>query len=241
VAVLTRIYFAITAFRLACCVLPNKNILPSFQNNVTEKVTSMKFQLSDIETRAEKMREIVTYQKLKESLYGALEILRKILSDNQDYISNLNLLLQNVGQNVDVLVDECVVRHTTFESQASKIDELRRLANDATLHPGVFSDPSNSIKCDLFNFCESWQKLDNDFSEMLDKLRQAKKQQQQQRAVEQKPRIIEFFVDEIDRMEENFRRLQSDVGVDRTLLAEFESLLASVRQFNEEVEGLSVW
>ena len=204
----------------------------------------MKFQLSDIETRAEKMKEIVTYQKLKESLYAALEILRKILADNQEYISSLSQLLESsspdVNVDVDVLVDECVVRQTTFESQTTKIDELRRLANDATLHPGVISDPSNSIKCDLFNFCESWKNVDGQFSDAADNLRRIKKQQQKKKA-EPKPQNVEFFVEQIGQMEENFRRLQDDPSVDRNLVAEFESLLANARQFNEEVEGLDVW
>ena len=46
----------------------------------------MKFQLSDIETRAEKMREKLNYKKLKESLYDSLKFLSKNLSDNREYV-----------------------------------------------------------------------------------------------------------------------------------------------------------
>ena len=202
---------------------------------MTEKVTSMKFQLSDIETRAEKMRETLHYQKSKDSLYGALETLRKLLLDNQEYLSNLNSLAVN-SQNADTLITECSAKERSFECQSSKIEELRRLAGKATLHPGAVSDPSNSIKSDLYKFCESWEDLERQFASALDRLRSAK-----QKCVAEKNKVVEIFVEEVQLMEDNFRQLKSDKSIDVNLLAEFESLLSNVRRFNEEVEGLNVW
>ena len=204
----------------------------------------MKFQLSDIETRAEKMREKLNYKKLKESLYDSLKFLSKNFSDNREYITNLNTLISRnaIDKNVAVLIDECVVKQMTFESQTLKIDELRRLANVATLHPGAESDPSNTIKYDLFNFCESWRQIENDFAEILHQLRGLKQRQVKVIVEQQPPKTVEFFVEEIEQMKENFDRLKNEsAGVDDKLLADFESVLASVRQFNEEVEGLNVW
>ena len=195
----------------------------------------MKFQLSDIETRAEKMREKLHYQKSKDSLYGALETLRKLLVDNQEYLSNLNKL-EVTAKNADSLINECAARERLFECQTSKIEELRRLAGEATLHPGAIFDPSNSIKSDLYKFCESWDDLESDFSSSLDRLRSGK-----HKCVAEKNKIVEVFVEEVQLMEENFRRLKSDQSIDVNLLAEFESLLSNVRRFNEEVEGLNVW
>ena len=116
------------------------------------------------------------------------------------------------------------------------------MANVATLHPGAESDPSNTIKYDLFNFCESWRQIENDFAEILHQLRGLKQRQVKVIVEQQPPKTVEFFVEEIEQMKENFDRLKNEsAGVDDKLLADFESVLASVRQFNEEVEGLNVW
>jgi len=47
-------------------------------------------------------------------------------------------------------------RKLSFESQSERIQALRGLAGETCLHPGAGSDPDNSIKTDVINFCEAW-------------------------------------------------------------------------------------
>ena len=100
-------------------------------------MTSLKFQLSDIETRAAKMRERLNYRKSKDGLYAALEILRQFLLDNLNYLSNLSVDEFSDKKELDTMISECAIKQSAFESQSTKIDELRRLAGEATLHPGI--------------------------------------------------------------------------------------------------------
>ena len=83
------------------------------------------------------MRERIHYTKSKEGLYGALEVLRKMLVDNQSYLASLSSNSELSGRgDIDSLIGECLTKQTAFESQSMKIEELRRLAGEATLHPG---------------------------------------------------------------------------------------------------------
>jgi hypothetical protein len=61
------------------------------------------------------------------------------------------------------------------EKNRLQIDELRRLAGAATLHPGVVSDPTNTIKSDLFHFCEGWSELEAAFASAVDRIRREKR------------------------------------------------------------------
>jgi hypothetical protein len=49
------------------------------------------------------------------------------------------------------------------------------------------------------------------------------------------------FVEDLDQMEAKLTRMRADGSVDENSTAELESLVANVKRFNEEVEGLSVW
>ena len=194
----------------------------------------MKFQLSDIETRGEKMRETLHYRQLKQAIYNHLKTLRTQLVENQSYLSDISSKETNSVEQFDGLISECGSKQTEFESQSSKIDELRRLASEATLLPGAFSDPSNSIKSDLNKFCESWQELESKFTDALQRLRRDKKEFFDKKSVD-------IFVEDVHEMEDHFYRIRNDDRIDVNLVAEFESLLSNVKRFNEEVEGLNVW
>ncbi len=100
---------------------------------------------------------------------------------------------------------------------------------------GAISDPSNTIKSDLYKFCESWEELEKEFSTVLDKLRSAK-----QNSVDA-AKNVDVYVDDVHVMEDQFFRMKNERKIDENLLAEFESLLSNVKRFNEEVEGLNVW
>ena len=101
---------------------------------------------------------------------------------------------------------------------------------------GAISDPSNTIKSDLYKFCENWEELEKEFSNVLDKLRRAK-----QNDVDAAAKNVDVFVDDVHVMEDQFLRMKKEPKIDENLLAEFESLLSNVKRFNEEVEGLNVW
>jgi hypothetical protein len=64
----------------------------------------------------------VHYQKSKDSLYAALDVLRGVLADNQNYLTGVSAVdLTERSTDVGALLAECAGRQSTFESQSGKV------------------------------------------------------------------------------------------------------------------------
>ena len=41
---------------------------------------------------------------------------------------------------------------------------MKALAGEVTLHPGAAEDPANSIKADVYQFCDRWGAVETEFA-----------------------------------------------------------------------------
>ena len=41
---------------------------------------------------------------------------------------------------------------------------MKALAGEVTLHPGAAEDPANTIKADVYQFCDRWERVETEFA-----------------------------------------------------------------------------
>ena len=121
-----------------------------YLNNVTEKVEILRQQMTQLEnTNVPEILTQLAYWKKKKELYQQLEDLSKMLhtlekENHQEELNNCQLKLKTHMANLEV---------------------IKELAQVTLLHPGAIADPGNSIKTDLYTFCDRFEALEQNISE----------------------------------------------------------------------------
>ncbi len=61
-------------------------------------------------------------------------------------------------------LEQCTKRKALLTSFGHVISEMKRLAGEVTLHPGAAEDPANTIKADVYQFCDRWEAVEKEFA-----------------------------------------------------------------------------
>lgn len=61
-------------------------------------------------------------------------------------------------------LEQCTKRKALLTSFGHVIAEMKRLAGEVTLHPGAAEDPANTIKADVYQFCDRWEEVEREFA-----------------------------------------------------------------------------
>ena len=139
---------------LMCEIQSETDYPAEYLNNVTDKVQLLRQQMTQLENA--NVPEILTqlaYWRKKKELYQQLEDLSKMLhtlekENHQEELNNCQLKLKTHMANLEV---------------------IKELAQVTLLHPGAIADPGNSIKTDLYNFCDRFEALEQNISEYASK------------------------------------------------------------------------
>lgn len=137
---------------------------PDYLSNITEKVNSLKSALGSVRRMSKRLEERSDYLKCKRKFYSEF-------GDLSDKVSGLELWLKaNVIKESDEelsseVLDQCSKYKSMLSSMESVIQDLKSLASEVTLHPGAIEDPSNRIKADIYNFCDKWETIENEFAQ----------------------------------------------------------------------------
>lgn len=61
-------------------------------------------------------------------------------------------------------LEQCTKRKALLTSFGHVIGEMKTLAGEVTLHPGAAEDPANTIKADVYQFCDRWEAVEREFA-----------------------------------------------------------------------------
>ena len=117
-----------------------------YLNNVTDKVQLLRQQMTHLENC--NVPEILTqlaYWKKKKELYHQLEDLSKMLHTLEKNPQNSN----------------CQAK---LKTHMANLEVIKQLAQATLLHPGAIIDPGNTIKTDLYAFCDRFEAIEQTIS-----------------------------------------------------------------------------
>ena len=123
-----------------------------YLNNVTEKVEILRQQMTQLEnTNVPEILTQLAYWKKKKELYQQLEDLSKMLH---------TLEKENDAEAAEL--NNCQLK---LKTHMANLEVIKELAQVTLLHPGAIADPGNSIKTDLYTFCDRFEALEQNISE----------------------------------------------------------------------------
>ena len=140
---------------LMCEIQSETDYPAEYLNNVTEKVQLLKRQMSQLEENYN-VPEILTqlaYWKKKKELYQQLEDLSKMLHTISDKCQQASDLAD---------LNNCQAK---LKTHMVNLQVIKELAQATLLHPGAIADPANTIKADLYAFCDRFEALEQTVSE----------------------------------------------------------------------------
>ena len=126
-----------------------------YLNNVSEKVILIRRQMSQMENLVPETNRNLSYWAKKAQLYQNLKVLSNVLEQYEAKMADV----ENNSSEEMKLYKSNLATHTESLSQ------LKVLAKETLLHPGAIVDPSNTIKSDLYQFCEHFEALESKFSQ----------------------------------------------------------------------------
>ena len=169
---------------LMCEIQSETDYPAEYLNNVTEKVQLLKQQMSQLEENYN-VPEILTqlaYWRKKKELYQQLEDLSKMLHTISDKCQQASDLAD---------WNNCQAK---LKTHMVSLQVVKELAKATLLHPGAIADPANSIKADLYAFCDRFEALEQTVSA---KYETSKGQTLKTKDVEQKVKEHEEAVEAI--------------------------------------------
>ena len=122
-----------------------------YLNNVSDKVQLVRQQMSQLETQVPEMLRDFSYWSKKAQLYANLRVL-------SDVLHQYKIKLQTPD------FTKIAEYKTNLASHSQSLNQLKVLAKETLLHPGAIKDPANTIKADLYTFCENFEALETQFS-----------------------------------------------------------------------------
>ena len=156
-------------------------------------------------------------------------------------------------------LEQCTKRKALLTSFGHVIGEMKTLAGEVTLHPGAAEDPANTIKADVYQFCDRWEAVEREFARkeaaLIEKTTKSHHDNGDDRGriwdrcssdvMLSAPIYVRdagSMVAEISRLKDRLERRAG--STEKAVEARIESLEAEVsrlRQFEEEVGGISRW
>ena len=208
----------------------------NYLETVASKVKKVEEQMSKVAESGRKLRERLDYLKGKKKFYESLVTLRLKLTALQEWFDDQ----WEVEDYEDSEMDE--IQETLIESSQKKkhisnyksdLEIMKRLAGEVTSR-SIRDDPDNSIKKDVFEFCDNWEKLEKELAQRESDLIKLKKRKTGDDSVS--------ALDELSPLE---TELQSLLQSDELLLeeAQMHDVIKSIRNLllkdKNEIQGES--
>ena len=243
-----------------------ENYPPDYLNNVSEKVKQMRDQMNRVETQAPELTNQLAYKLKKAQVYQNLKDLSCVLNEFETFLSDtktgataavVTLSPKNDSAEDDdkrKVVEKQIKSIAASMAQHDKsLSQLKSLANETLLHTGAVQDPGNSIKADLYAFCERWNGLEAKLSESSQLLRTsaststptkstAASSSSSSTQIASSKSAVEAQVKltETKKMEDNISKMKKD-RVSETQISAAQTLLDKLKTHQESIEGVTLW
>ena len=245
-----------------------ENYPPDYLNNVSEKVKQMRDQMNRVETQAPELTNQLAYKLKKAQVYQNLKDLSCVLNEFETFLSDtktgataavVTLSPKNDSAEDDdkrKVVEKQIKSIAASMAQHDKsLSQLKSLANETLLHTGAVQDPGNSIKADLYAFCERWNGLEAKLSESSQLLRtsaststptkssaSASSSSSSSTQIASSKSAVEAQVKltETKKMEDDISKMKKD-GVSETQISAAQTLLDKLKTHQESIEGVTLW
>ena len=204
-----------------------------YLTNVTDKVELVSREMSRLETQVPETTRNLSYWRKKGQLCSNLKVLSKVLDQ---YEAKLN----EEGQVIQLYKDN-------LASHNDSLQHLKTLAKETLLHPGAVIDPSNTIKSDLYNFCERFETLECKFSEEQQQ-QQHKQQGTSSNASEEVTHAMKqclvdkdviVVLQDIPLMEEQLKSDSGLLSIDQANL--LRDMIEQLKGHQDRVEAITLW
>ena len=196
---------------------------PDYLKNVIEKVSLMKENLSEIREKFDAAKEKQNYLHWKSRCQSQIKSLNNILSDCDTWLATLN----SNAENFDELMVDYQARKSTFKSHDGTIQEIKRLANFASIHPASDQVSAKAIKAEISNVCQKWTQI----SKQLDSFDAKFKARSKALKTKKEP----VFLEDIAIMESRASSLPPESR------AELDQLMVNAKQFEADIKAVEDW
>ena len=238
---------------------------PDYLNNVSEKVKQMRDQMTQIESQVPELVNDLSYKIKKEEVYQNLNRLTNVLKgyeaflhtccnktddattyscggDDEDEENNGTGTGGDLNKDLD---DVDITKLEQIKSIANNlvqhdqsVSELKSLANQTLLH--AVNDPENSIKSDLYSFCERWNSLESKLSDARIALR-SRKPRQTTTTVRSSPPPEKIKLREVSEMEADIKQMKKNGKVSEAQITVAQTMLDQLKTHQESIEGITLW
>lgn len=238
-----------------------KNYPAEYLNNVKEKVHNLNKLLDNINSEKDKLESTMDYVKRKKSYTTRLKELQDKLKAVDEWLDEQwheDEYEESDLDEVNETLLETTEQKKVFQKHEDQIQEVKQLAREIATHQGAVGDPNSKVKSDLYEFVDKWDSLKTSISRREEKLFQLKKLKLSEGpSLTENEMELEKYLEEPmqvkvkDEMESEIKTIKflvncSDVSEKlkekagkRLKFLEVE--LSQIKQFYEELEGLSLW
>ena len=124
------------------------------------------------------------------------------------------------------------------------MSELKILANQTLLH--AVNDPENSIKSDLYSFCERWNSLESKLSDARIALKSRKTTTTKITTVwsstsTSSPPTEKIKLREVSIMEADIKQMKKNGNVSEAQITVAQTMLDQLKTHQESIEGITLW
>ena len=214
---------------------------PDYLNNVTEKVSSMESSLSEIQEKLQATKDRLQFEKWKNRCQSQISSLNSILNTWSALLEEL----KTEPGDPEVRKRDLESRRSSFESCASTVEEIKRLANSTTFRSD--NESSTAIRKEIESICSRW----SDISESLKTFKLDKDlcQHSQEKSKDLNGEI-DNLVSKLEKLANTYKAFDTGCNVEDEVLeskreslaslsCQFEAMEAVIIPINEKVALLS--
>ena len=252
---------------------------PHYLTNISAKMEQVRAGLRAAGAKASRLRERAEYASSKARFYAEFDDLGRKVQGLESWLASIDAACGDGGKSPSLSssavggggdcgsedeaaaaraleqLEQCTKRKALLTSFGHVIGEMKTLAGEVTLHPGAAEDPANTIKQDVYEFCDRWEAVEREFAGKEAALieRTSKKSDGDREkgwnvcrsdAMLSAPiyvRDAASMAAEVARLRERLERGALSGSTERARIESLEAEVARLRQFEEEVEGISRW
>ena len=252
--------------RLISEIQSEEDYPPDYLNNVSEKVKQMRDQMTQIEAQVPELVNDLSYKIKKEEVYQNLNRLTNVLkgyeaflhtcssnktddattttSDHDDGNGSGDPNKDDDDDDITKLEQLKSISNNLVQHDQS-VSELKILANQTLLH--AVNDPENSIKSDLYSFCERWNSLESKLSDARIALKSRKTTTTtkittvRSSTSTSSPPTEKIKLREVSIMEADIKQMKKNGNVSEAQITVAQTMLDQLKTHQESIEGITLW
>ena len=181
-----------------------------------KKVRHIQEQMSRVEAQVPEAATHLAYWSKKAQIYRNLNVLSQVLDQYEDKLKHPDLTeMQTLKDNL------------AFHNDS--LHHLKELGQETLLHPGALVDPGNTIKNDLYTFCERFETLETEFSEQhASLLKQCEKHDKND---------VVIGLENLSVMESRLKSQNLSSGQEEIL----RDMIDRLKDHNDRIEAITLW